>query len=96
MGKIINTEEGQFDEFLDGLKQMYSGTKKWGAVRVALKRSKCKPLNLEFDEHHKYKKSCHKQRMALRASESENASTPFSLIVKAQSPKRKITAIVGH
>ena len=42
MGKIIADGKGNGDheEFLQGIQQMYSGTKKWGAVRVTIKRSK--------------------------------------------------------
>lgn len=43
MGKLIGDTKGNGDheEFLHGLQQMYSGTKKWGTVRVTIKRSKC-------------------------------------------------------
>ena len=43
MGKLIGDTKGNGDheEFLQGLQQMYSGTKKWGTVRVTIKRSKC-------------------------------------------------------
>ena len=35
MGKIVDNEQ-----FIQGLSMMYAGTKKWGAVRVTIKRSK--------------------------------------------------------
>ncbi len=35
MGKIVDNEQ-----FIQGLTQMYAGTKKWGTVRVTVKRSK--------------------------------------------------------
>ena len=39
MGKLIKGVNDQKD-FLHGLQQMYNGTKKWGTVRVTVKRSK--------------------------------------------------------
>lgn len=35
MGKIVDNEQ-----FVQGLSQMYAGTKKWGSVRVTVKRCK--------------------------------------------------------
>ena len=42
MGKIIKdtNDNGEHEEFLHGLQAMYNGTKKWGSVRLTLKRSK--------------------------------------------------------
>ena len=39
MGKLIKADNDH-KEFLHGLQQMYNGTKKWGTVRVCVKRSK--------------------------------------------------------
>ena len=49
MGKIIKDqqENGEYKDFIQGLQQMYTGTKKWGTVRVIVKRSKC--LSLSFN-----------------------------------------------
>ena len=42
MGKIIKdtNNKGDYDEFVKGLQQMYNGSRKWGSVRVAIKRGK--------------------------------------------------------
>ena len=42
MGRILQDgkHNGTYEEFVHGLQQMYSGTKKWGTVRVAVKRCK--------------------------------------------------------
>ena len=42
MGKIIldTKDNGEHEEFLHNLQLMYNGTKKWGSVRLSLKRSK--------------------------------------------------------
>ena len=42
MGKIIkdDSKNAEYKDFMHGLQQMYSGTKKWGTVRVTFKRSK--------------------------------------------------------
>ena len=48
---------------------MYNGTKKWGSVRLTLKRCKLnskifKCLYWVYDEKHKYKKALKKERLA--------------------------------
>ena len=42
MGKILVDVKGngEHEDFIHGLQQMYNGTKKWGTVRVTVKRSK--------------------------------------------------------
>ena len=42
MGKILHDAKGNgsLEDFVHGLQQMYSGTKKWGTVRVTTKRCK--------------------------------------------------------
>ena len=42
MGKILKDQQGngEYKDFIQGLQQMYTGTKKWGTVRVIVKRSK--------------------------------------------------------
>ena len=54
---------------------MYSGTKKWGTVRVTSKRL--------YPEVHKYKKSQSKERLAHRKALSEDKSQTFDVVVKA-------------
>ena len=42
MGKILKDQQGngEYKDFIQGLQQMYTGTKKWGTVRLIVKRSK--------------------------------------------------------
>ena len=47
-----------------------------------------------YPESHKYKKSLKKDRIQSRKECLENKSQTYAIAVKAQSPKRKITAIV--
>ena len=64
---------------------MYTGTKKWGTVRVIIKR--------KYVENNKYKQSKRKDRLQDKASQNlPNAQ--FGLVVKAQSPRRKISTII--
>ncbi len=42
MGKIVDN-----DQFISHLSQMYAGTKKWGTVRVLIKR--CNALHYVID-----------------------------------------------
>ena len=67
---------------------MYTGTRKWGQVRLTHKR--------HFKEEHKYKKSMKKQRTELRTELCKDQSNVFGLIVKAANPKRKISTVVEH
>ena len=64
---------------------MYAGTKKWGSVRVTIKR--------QYTELHKHKDSMSKERKAARRQEAASKSE-FDLVVRAQSPRRKITTFV--
>ena len=66
---------------------MYNGTKKWGTVRVTMKRM--------FTENHRHKKSMAKERLADRKAQCADSKNTFDIVVKAQSPRRKITAIVS-
>ena len=47
-----------------------------------------------FVENHKYKKSQQKERLADRKAQCEDKSNQFDVVVKAQSPRRKISIIV--
>ena len=52
-----------------------------------------------YTEAHKYKQSMAKERKANRLEQVKNAEqkgTAFDLVVKAQSPRRKITTIVSE
>lgn len=54
MGKIVDNEQ-----FLQQLSQMYAGTKKWGTVRILIKR--CKAFSPHpfavFEEQFKHKET---------------------------------------
>ena len=49
MGKIIADakDNGEYEDFVKSLQQMYNGSRKWGSVRVNYKRGKL-ILNLIF------------------------------------------------
>ena len=100
MGKILadTSGSGDHEQFLHGLQQMYSGTRNWGSVRLTVKRSKW-PLQLtvaEYIEKHAYALKFKQERRAERRAQLANAKAePFGLVVKAQSPRRKITAHVS-
>ena len=74
------------DPFLQKLTQIYSGTRAWGTVRVQVKRL--------FEERRKHKTSLKKERQADRVEDCKDATKEFSLIVKAATPKRKISTSV--
>lgn len=82
---------------------MYNGSRKWGSVRVTTKRGKSlhnyQLFNFTFSdvvypEQHKYKKSLQKDRMAARSDMIKDSSIQYSIAIKAQSPRKKMTAIV--
>ena len=78
MGKAIENEQ-----FLQKLQQIYSGTRAWGTVRVQIKRL--------FEERRQHKISKAKERTADRKSDCQDPTKEFSLVVKAATPKRKIS-----
>ena len=82
MGKPIENEP-----FLQKLQQIYNGTRAWGTVRVQVKRL--------FVEQQKYKNSKAKERQQDRVEDCKDSSKEFSLIVKAATPKRKISTEVA-
>ena len=80
MGELTN------DTFLTKLQLLYGGTRKWGTVRLVVKRM--------FDEHHQHKKSKSKERDDKRVEESADPAKSFTLIVKASTTKRKMSTQV--
>ena len=80
---------------------MYNGSRKWGSVRVTTKRSKSLISHISlcfnqtvFPEQHKYKKSMKKERAAYRQDLVQDDTIQYSIVVKAQSPRKKMTAII--
>ena len=50
MGKIIvdAKDNGEYEDFVKNLQQMYNGSRKWGSVRVSYKRGELATLILSF------------------------------------------------
>ena len=50
MGKIIADakDNGEYEDFVKNLQQMYNGSRKWGSVRVSYKRGELATLILSF------------------------------------------------
>ena len=72
--------------FLQKLQQIYNGTRAWGTVRVQIKRL--------FEERQKHKTTQKKARQQDRIEDCKDSTKEFSLIVKAATPKRKISTEV--
>ena len=67
---------------------MYNLTKKWGSVRLTIKRL--------YKETHKYKKSFRHDRYMENTSLSrDNPTLEYDTVVKAENPKRKISTMVA-
>ena len=82
MGKIVENET-----FLQQLQQMYAGTKKWGTVRIIIKRL--------YEEQFKYKDSKRPDQSAYeRQLLANNRTHEFDIVVKAANPKRKVSTLV--
>ena len=78
---------------------MYAGTKKWGTVRIIIKR--CRELKLTqfiivFEEQFKYKQN---KRAEQEKHEKEVCTNDrkheFDIIVRAANPKRKLSTVVS-
>ena len=74
------------DLFIASLQQMYAGTRKWGTVRLQIKRS--------FPEQLKNKKSKHSERVKDNILKSNNTSLTFGISVKAATPKLRLSTVV--
>ena len=72
------------EAFLQRLQMLYARTKKWGTVRVQIKRA--------FQENHHFKKSKRVERANERheLSTSANAGS-FGLVIKAATSKVKLS-----
>ena len=73
------------EAFLQQLAQLYAGTRKWGTVRLQLKRV--------FEEVHRHKKSKRAER-AIARDEQCKLPGDFPLSVKAATPKRRLSTVV--
>lgn len=68
------------------LQQIYAGTRKWGTVRLQIKRS--------FIENFQYKKTKQLERVKDNLQKSNDVAQSFSLSVKAATPNIRISTIV--
>lgn len=75
------------DTFCSQLQALYQGTRKWGTVRLLVKRS--------FTENFHFKKSKSKERRADRQTQCADASLKFALQVKAATPKKRLSTLVA-
>ena len=75
------------DIFCAQLQALYQGTRKWGTVRLLLKRS--------FTENFHFKKSKLKERRQDRQNQSADPDAKFALQVKAATPKKRLSTIVA-
>jgi hypothetical protein len=76
---------------------MYAGTKKWGTVRILVKRCTLLTLFISiivFTELYKYKDTKRKDQHSFEVQQCSDASQEFDIIVKASTPRRKISTIV--
>lgn len=65
---------------------MYAGTKKWGTVRIIIKRV--------FEEQFKHKGTKRNDQHAYEVQLSQDGTTEFDIVVKASNPKRKVSTMV--
>lgn len=81
MGKIVDNEQ-----FLLQLNQMYAGTKKWGTVRILIKRV--------FEEQFSYKLTKRTEQLKHEREQCADRTHEFDIVVKAANPKRKVSTMV--
>ena len=81
MGKPLEHEI-----FLQRLKQLYSGSKVWGTVRVTTKRL--------FEENFKHKLSKGKERDEDRQKQCQDPTKEFKVVIKAATPQKHFSTIV--
>ena len=74
------------DLFISSLQQMYAGTRKWGTVRLQIKRS--------FPDQLQHKKSKQQERVRDNIQKSNDPSQTFGISVKAATPKLRLSTIV--
>jgi len=65
---------------------MYAGTRKWGTVRVQVKRS--------FQENFHFKKCKRTERSKDHDAQSTVSDAKFALSVKAATPKLRLSCVV--
>lgn len=75
---------------------MYAGTKKWGTVRIIIKRCKSTFLFtlLVFEEQFKHKQTKRADQHAYEVQMSQDRTKEFDIVVKASNPKRKVSTMV--
>ena len=77
---------------------MYAGTKKWGTVRILIKRCRYSHVPhfiLVFEEQFKYKQNKRgEQEKHEREVCTADRKHEFDIIVKAANPKRKLSTVV--
>ena len=76
----------EHDRFLTQLQSMYQGTRKWGTVRLQIKRS--------FQENFHYKKCKRAERSKDQDLQSKVQDAKFALSVKAATPKLRLSCVV--
>ena len=65
---------------------MYAGTKKWGTVRILIKRL--------FEEKYSYKLTKRTEQIKSEREECADRTHEFDIVVKAANPKRKVSTMV--
>ena len=81
MGKIVDNEQ-----FLLQLNQMYAGTKKWGTVRILIKRL--------FEKQFSYKLTKRTEQLKHEREQCADRTHEFDIVVRAANPKRKVSTMV--
>lgn len=93
MGKIlVDTKgNGEHEEFIQGLQAMYNGTKKWGTVRVTMKRSKSiATTNIRTHSHflsctlHSVRRSAQIQKIDVEGAQSQPSRASEASRAKGQ------------
>ena len=87
---------------------MYAGTKKWGTVRIIIKRCKNAPsikalilyqkynyFVIVFAEQYKYKQTKRDDQEKYEKDLCADRKHEFDIIVRAANPKRKVSTLVS-
>ena len=91
MGKLVDNEV-----FLQQLNLMYAGTKKWGTVRIIIKRCKFSIglITIVYEEQNKHKETKRKEQVKYEKDLSADKKHEFDIVVRAANPKRKLSTVV--
>ena len=92
MGKIVDNEV-----FMQQLQMMYAGTKKWGTVRIIIKRCNHSFILIDLvnEEQFKYKQTKREDQHKYDLEQSKDATKEFDIVVRAANPKRKVSTMVS-